>query len=265
MDAGRSFRLGLSALAGAGVGACPAVAQGPGPGPFHVSLGYDGRLILKVLDIEVEATAAAQSYSASARLRSLGVLAAFKHFDTRAEARGRIAGGQAWPGTFHSQNLDGKANRRTDVVWSPETVTSTINPPVRSMGDPPATSAQKLEAIDPVSGVVRVALAAEPCGRTLRFFDGKQRYDLDFTTGAQARPDAREQRLGLTHPVHCAVKFREVAGFKKKPPSERNQGLKHPIAVGFARVGANGPWVISSASSQTPLGAATITLQRVKP
>jgi hypothetical protein len=64
--------------------------------------------------------------------------------------------------------------------------------------------------------------------------------------------------------VHCFVRFREVAGFKKKPPSERNQGLKHPIAIGFARVGANGPWVISSLSSETPLGAATIVLQRVK-
>ena len=106
------------------------------------------------------------------------------------------------------------------------------------------------------------ALAAEPCGRTLRLFDGKQRYDLDFGPGAPAKTDAREQRLGLTHAVHCSVRFREVAGFKKKPPTERNQGLKHPIAIGFARVGENGPWVVSSAQANTPLGDATIPASR---
>ncbi len=254
----------LAALAGSALGAIPASAQGPGPGPFRLSLGYDGRLILKVLDIQVEETAAAEGFTAQVKLRSSGVLRAFRPFDTHAEARGRIVHGEAWPGTFHAQNVDSKANRHTDVAWTGSDVVATLNPPVHSMGEPPADRAQKLEAVDPVTGVVRMALAAEPCGRTLKLFDGKQRYDLDFTPGSAARADAREQRLGLTGAVHCFVRFREIAGFKKKPPSERNQGLKHPIAVGFARVGVNGPWVVSSLSSETPLGAATVVLQRVK-
>lgn len=264
MDAGRPLRPHLAALIAAALLALPAKAQGPGQASFHLTLGYDGRLILKVLDIQVEETASATGYSASARMKSSGVLAAFKPFDTRADARGRIAQDQAWPGTFHSQNIDSKANRRTTVVWTGTDVVSTITPPVHSMGDPAADRAQKLEATDPVTGVVRVALAAEPCGRILRVFDGKQRYDLDFTPGVAAKPDGREHRLGLTGAVHCTVRFREVAGFKKKPPSERNQGLKHPIAITFARVGANGPWVISAVASETPLGSATITLQRLK-
>ena len=132
------------------------------------------------------------------------------------------------------------------------------------MGDPPADRAQKFEATDPLTALVRLTLAAEPCGRTLKIFDGKQRYDLEFTPGVPAKTDGREQHLGLVGAIHCSVRFREVAGFKKKPPSERNQGLKRPIALRFAHLGAGGPWVISSATSETPLGAATITLQRVK-
>ena len=265
MDARRSLRPLLAALIGAALVTLPAKAQGPGRGPFHLSLGYDGRLILKVLDVQIEESVTAQGYTASTRIRSFGMLRAFRPFDTRADARGRLAQGQAWPGSFHSQNLDSKANRRTDVAWTGSDVVATLAPPVRSLGDPPADRAQKLEAIDPETGIVRVALATEPCGRTMKFFDGKQRYDLDFTPGVAARIDAREQRLGLSGAVHCSVRLREVAGFKKKPPSERNQGLKHPIAIAFARVGANGPWVISSLASETPLGSATIVLQRVKP
>ena len=262
MRVSRSTKSVLAALAGAGFLALPAQAEGPGS--LRLSLGYDGRLILKVLDIQVDETTNGPGFAASVRIRSYGVLRAFKPFDTAAEARGRLSAGQAWPGTFHAQNYDSKANRRTEVAWTGSDVSVTLTPPVRSMGDPPATLAQKLEATDPVTGVVRIALSAPPCGRTMRFFDGKQRYDLDFTAGADARPDAREQRLGLMSPVHCQVRFREVAGFKKKPPSERNQGLKHPIEIGFARVGAGGPWVVSSATSNTPLGDATILLQRLK-
>jgi hypothetical protein len=265
MDAGRPLRPFLAAaLAGAALWALPAAAQGPGPGPFRLSLGYDGRLLFKVLDIQVEEEATAQGFTAHARLKSSGPLAAFKHFDTHAEGHGRIAQGQAWPASFQVQNLDSKANRRTEVAWSASDVISTITPPVHSMGEPPADRAQKLEAVDPLTALVRLNLAGEPCGRTLKVFDGKQRYDLEFTSGVAAKTDAREQHLGLTGAVHCFVRFREVAGFKKKPPAERNQGLKHPIVIGFAHLGAGGPWVISSASSETPLGAATITLQRVR-
>ncbi|HEY3814847.1 MAG TPA: DUF3108 domain-containing protein [Caulobacteraceae bacterium] len=263
-DARRPLRPFLPALAGAALWALPAGAQGPGPEPFHLSLAYDGQLILKVLDIQVEETATATGYSGQVRLKSSGVLAAFKRFDTRADAQGRLGQGQAWPSAFHSQNVDSKANRRTTVAWTGSDVVATLSPPVHSMGDPPADGTQKLEAVDPVTGVLRLALAAEPCGRTLKLFDGKQRYDLDFGPGSAARIDTRELRLGLSGAVHCSVRFREVAGFKKKPEAERNQGLKHPIAITFARAGANGPWVISSVSSQTPLGSATITLQRVQ-
>jgi hypothetical protein len=159
-------------LAGAALWALPAAAQGPGPGPFRLSLGYDGRLILKVLDIQVDEAVTAEGFTASTHLRSSGILRAFRPFDTRAEAHGHIAHGEAWPGTFHSQNFDSKANRRTDVAWTGSDVVATLTPPVRSLGEPPADRAQKLEAIDPETGVVRVALAAQPCGRTMKYFDG---------------------------------------------------------------------------------------------
>ena len=54
----------------AGLTALPAAAQAPGPQHFHLSLGYDGRLLVKVLDMQVDETAEGAGFSSTVRLRS---------------------------------------------------------------------------------------------------------------------------------------------------------------------------------------------------
>ncbi len=102
------------------------------------------------------------------------------------------------------------------------------------------------------------------CGRSYLFFDGKQLYALDFGPPTDTAPATREQRLGLQGAFLCDVRYREVAGVKKKPPSKRNQGLQHPIELRFARLGADGPLLITRLSAETPLGRASIDLERVQ-
>ena len=102
------------------------------------------------------------------------------------------------------------------------------------------------------------------CGRSYLFFDGKQLYALDFGPASDATLNAREQRLGLTSPFRCEVRYREVAGFRKKPPNKKNQGLNHLIELEFARLGAGGPLLIVSLRAETPLGHGTIDLTRVQ-
>ena len=82
--AGLAAALAL-ALAGA------ARAQGPAT-PVRLSLGYDGRLYIKVMDLHFDEQATPDGFGAAAGLRSYGVLAAFKKFDIKASARGRIEG-----------------------------------------------------------------------------------------------------------------------------------------------------------------------------
>jgi hypothetical protein len=263
----RSGRLALAGLVSAALAlGVPAAAEGPGS--FRLGLDYSGRLVVKVLEIHVDATVQPAGFGAAARLRSSGVLDAFRHVDVRSEAEGRIVRGRAEPLSFHHQNLDGKSNRRVRASWTGQDVAVEAQPafPVRP-GDPPASRAERLEAVDPLTGLMRLTLAEAPgdlCRGTLKLFDGKQRYDLDFVARQPGVLNAREKRLGLTDPVRCQVRLREVAGFKKKPPAERNQGLKHPVLIGFAQLGAAGPWVISYLAAATPLGAATIELERVR-
>jgi hypothetical protein len=115
---------------------------------------------------------------------------------------------------------------------------------------------------------MRMTLAsnqATPCGGGSHlFFDGKQLYSLDFGAGvAGGELLDNQQRLHLTNLVRCSVRYREVAGFKAKPPEQRNQGLKRAIEVTFAQAGVGGPWVMALMRAETPLGPAYVELRRI--
>ncbi len=246
---------------------CPsAAAAQTGDSELTLSLGYDGRLLLKVLEINVEERSNSSGFGASARLSSWGILAAFKHVEERATSQGRIVDGAPRPETFDYQNLGGKTHRKVHTAWSDTDVAMTADPPFTGLGEPPATHEQKMSAADPLTALVRMTLNASRqtvCRRSYLLFDGKQLYALDFSNQRDMAQTGAESHLGLVNHFRCDVRFREVAGFKKKPPDKRDQGLQRPINVDFAQVAAGGPWVISSLHAQTPLGWAVIELKRL--
>jgi hypothetical protein len=254
-------------LSGPAAWAAAPATPAPPTGELRLSLGYDGRFLVKVLDIEVQVRADRTGFGADAQLTSTGILALIKHIHQVASSQGPIVDGEPAPHVFETQHLSGKTHRRIRTVWSDGQVSMAADPPFGSLGDPPANAQQKLAAADPLTQLMRLTLAGgreKSCARSYLFFDGKQLYALDFGPPADSRLDPREQRLGLSGAFECDVRFREVAGFKKKPPSKRNQGLDHPIALRFARLGPGGPLLIISLSSDTPLGTASIDLERIQ-
>ena len=243
-----------------------AAARAQDDRPLTLSLGYEGRLIFHVLDVEVVEHATTDGFSSESDLTSAGILAALKHIRQHAASRGRIVDGAPEPGVFETQNLAGKTKRHVQAVWGQHDVSTSASPAYANLGDPPASLQQKLQASDPLTALVRMTIRGSretTCQRSYLFFDGKQLYALDFGPVEDAPPSAREQRLGLTDHFRCEVRFREVAGFNKKPADRRNQGLERPIRVDFGQVGQGGPWVISGLHAQTPLGWASIELDRL--
>ncbi len=243
-------------------------AQAQPTAPLKLSLGYDGRFYIKVLEMTLEQEMDADSFRANTRINTWGLGAIVKKLDQRAASTGRIDGARALPGTFWHQNIDGKRDRRVTTQWRAGEVTTVSTPAYDSLGDPPASRAQKLTAADPLTQFVRItraSTAAGPCSGDTHFFDGKQLYDFDFARPRPGgEPSGREKGLGLVNPVVCEVQYREVAGFKKKPPEERSQGLKSAIVARFAQLGAGGPWLLSSLEAETKWGRANIDLRRLK-
>ncbi len=260
-----SFLIRSSLAAAAGALALTVPAEAQAPAKFRLNLGYDGKLLVKVLDITVDQEADNAGYSSVVRMRSYGVLSAFKKIQQTATANGAIDNGLARPRTFSQKNIDGDDTRAVRVSWTGGDVVTAAQPAYKNMGHPPASRAQKLEAVDPVTALLRVSLTdrqAQLCSGAWKFFDGKRRYNLVFSGRTASAPNAREAKLGLTEVVRCKVAYQEVAGFKRK--KEKNQGLRKPFDVSFARAGAGGPWVISSLTGSTPLGSAVIELARVR-
>ncbi|HEY2659055.1 MAG TPA: hypothetical protein VGI79_04990 [Caulobacteraceae bacterium] len=235
--------------------------------PLRLSLGYDGRLsVIKVLEMQFDQRVGPTGFSAGARLRSYGILAAFKHFDIRANAMGRIAAEEVQADQFGYINEDGKRRRQVQVNWRPDDVVATSQPAFGNLGDPPASREQRLAAADPLTQLMRITLAAaiKPCEGAPRLFDGKQLYELAFSGARADSPGDDLRALGVTHLVRCSVRYNEIAGFKKKPPSKRNGGLKGPISVAFGQMGQDGPWVLADVRADTPIGPADIALRRVQ-
>jgi hypothetical protein len=263
----RKLITGLALAAALLAPAAAAPASGGGDGDLRLALGYDGRLLIKVLDIEVEARADRTDFGVDAQLTSSGILALIKHIHQVARSQGRIIEGQPHPEDFETQNLGGKTRRKIHTVWKAGEVDTNADPAFANLGDPPPNPQQKRSAADPLTQLMRVTLDGSrerTCSRSYLFFDGKQLYALDFGPPADLPLGARETGLGLVSGFRCDVRYREVAGFSKTSGDKRNQGLNRPIQLDFARLGADGPLLITSLRAQTPLGWASIDLVRLQ-
>jgi len=251
--------------------ASPALAQSAAPvlteaRSMKLDLGYDGRLYIKVLDIQFNQTASPEVFTSKVRLVTYGLLRAFRKLDMRAFTQGRVVSGEPQSGSITHQNIDGKHNRKVTATWTGADVQTAAIPSYDNMGDPPATRIQRVTAADPLTNFMRMTLASSrdgPCQGKARFYDGKQLYELDFSGPRPYRLDNREKRFGLVNPLRCSVRYSEVAGFKKKPVDDKSGGLRRPITTDWAQVGVGGPWVLSSLSAETPLGDAVIELARM--
>jgi hypothetical protein len=251
-----------------------APAQPPADEGVRMSLDYDGMLYplnlvpVKVLVVHADGRSSLTSYNASVAMRSYGILRAFKHIDITAQAAGRVDGERRpHPETFSYLHHDGKRIRNVHVVWSPNDVSMTSTPPFHDMGTPVPTLAQKLEADDPLSQFVSLALATTPsgvCGAPDRFFDGKQLYALEFTHGEATKLSPAQAKLGFSRAMRCTIKYVEIAGFNPKPPDKRDQGLRSPITMVFGQLGPTGPWVIIDINAETVIGYADIALRGIR-
>ncbi|MEM6627715.1 MAG: DUF3108 domain-containing protein [Pseudomonadota bacterium] len=162
------------------------------------------------------------TYLIRTRARTAGIAAWFSDYSSWLDASGYVTADGLKPQLYKANDDDGKKNRKVTVEHQDEDVRVEIIPEFGDLGDPAATLEQKLEAMDPLSALMNLALGPDateddPCRGTARVFDGKQRYNLhlslrfhgDFQEGAWNGPA-----------YFCKVEYEQVAGFKKKTDEE---------------------------------------------
>jgi len=248
--------------------AAPSQAQTPAAptsSDLNLSLTYDGRLYVKILSVELEQQAGQSDFQTRMRVLAQGPLALFKKLDVLATSRGAVEQGAAKPATFNYVSKSGSKQRTLSADWTGRDVETNATPAFSNMGVPPATRSQRLESADPLTALMRMALADQPCSGSARIYDGKQRYNLNMSRLGAGKLNDDQKAMGLENPIRCLAKYEKVAGFKpNKTAAEQDAVSMRDMTISFARVGAEGPWVISSLSIDTGLGAAQLKLARMK-
>lgn len=257
----------VAAAFGAIVLAGPAAGQGqpatvptsaPAAAPRVMEVDYDIRLgVMGVVgEAKMRITVNGGAYSAQLTRQATGVArwAVGNAQDYVLTARGALTGDGTRPATYERKG--GKRGRVVQVAFTGADVVTTATPALGSMGNPPATRAQKLEAVDDLSAFVAMAFegGAQPCTRTVKVFDGRQRYDLAMTPNGAIRVDTRGFR---GQAQRCSVAYRPVAGFTDPV---RSSG---PMTFVFAPIAPN-VWAPTQIETKTEDGeTAVLSARRV--
>ena len=109
-----------------------------------------------------------------------------------------------------------KKGRNVTIDYGPNNSPNVkIEPRYGSMGRPPATEAERSEAIDAISAIMQLMMTGHtlgdtPCTGTIKVFDGKQRYNLNLKNVGTEKITQSSYR-GQT--VRCEVLMENVSGY----------------------------------------------------
>lgn len=232
----------------------------------HITITMVGHIgMFKALNMRLDDDRGVNDYRISTRMVSGGWAVLFKHFDTRASVSGVRAGDSLRPTTLTHQNLDGKKNRKTIATWTGDDVRTEADPDYGDMGSPPATKAQRAEAVDPMTALARLTATApaEACKATLHVYDGKQRYDLALRPLGVDTLSKGESPALPGPSFKCEMKYREIAGFKKKD-NPQDEKFRTPITVWISALPGSDRYVIVRLKADMGFASAVIKATKIE-
>ncbi|MAK59642.1 MAG: hypothetical protein CMK09_01565 [Ponticaulis sp.] len=184
-----------------------------------------------------DTTLTGNTYRINSRVKTTGLADVFVGYDMRVSASGYVLDDGLETYNYISQNYDGKKNRRVEMTYGADDVAMTATPRFGDLGDPAATPAQKLEALDPLSSIIDIAFQprdpSNPCGGPMKLFDGKQLTYLNLTYQGEADIKTEAWR---GKGIECFVNMERVAGYEKGEKGKNLSGIDGPMRMYFAEV-----------------------------
>jgi len=182
-------------------------------------------------NIGIKSSFNGNGYSAVSRLKTAGVVNSFYEAIIDATSVGTVAGAGLLPQKYDSNTNNEKQNQKVALAYSASGIQLFSDPPYNT-DKYPVTDEQKRGTLDPLSGLVYslsgVSITAEkPCGETVRVFDGRRRYDIEFKFAGQ---DKLKTDGGYSGPaIKCIVTYKQLAGFKPN----LNKGRALPVITAW--------------------------------
>ena len=206
-----------------------------------------------------------QTYKIKGNVKTTGLADVLIDYDLNLAASGYVHPDQLKTYAFVSQNNDGKKNRRVNLKYLGDDFEMVATPRFGNLGDPEATREQVLDAQDPVTALISLALAprpadGNPCGGPVKIFDGRQLTHLHMSNHGlkSVRTDAWSGQAW-----ECHIRMDKVAGYKAGEKNrETLSGIDGPLRIWFAPL-PNGATVPVKIEAETD-DIGTVTLQTSK-
>jgi hypothetical protein len=160
------------------------------------------------------------SYSARAHFETGGVVGVFWKSVIDASVIGAVGAQSIAPALYdsHSKNRN-RPLQQVKLTYENNDPSTFADPPY-SLTDFPVTQEQKRGALDPMSAITSIlvgerATATNPCGNGVKVFDGRRRYDINFTY-------LKDEPVRLTNGLFngnahlCQIHYNQIAGYDQK-------------------------------------------------
>ncbi len=195
-----------------------------------------------------------EGYNTTSHFETSGIVSVFWQAKIEASSSGQMAPHALTPAVYDSLYQRGADKKeRVKVSFAVADPTVDADPPYNTT-QYPVTEQQKKEAVDPVSAVTLILTglksdATNPCGTVAPVFDGRRRYNIEFTYIKDEKTDV-DTPLGTNGKAHlCQLHYHQIAGFK---PKILKEGKSFPPIYG---------WFVDVPSPNAPNGHYEIALK----
>ncbi|HEY1962350.1 MAG TPA: DUF3108 domain-containing protein [Rhizomicrobium sp.] len=210
-------------------------------------------------------------YTTSSHFETSGIISAFWQSIIDASSTGQLSPHGVSPTLYDSFYRRGQKHQRVKLTYAADGMPTTVADPPYNQNKYPVTDAQKKEGLDPLGAATAVLAgihesADNPCGTVAPVFDGRRRYNIEFTW-------LRDEDVKLDNGLYsgkahlCQLHYNQIAGFK---PKILKEGRALPPAFGwFAEIPSaaapNGHYLLPlKLWTSTGFGTATATLSQMK-
>ena len=207
------------------------------------------------------------TYSIKGKVKTTGLADILVNYDLDLAASGYVRDDHLETYAYVSQNDDGNKNRRVEMTYGSDDVDMTAKPKFGSLGEPPATPAQKLEARDPLTAFLGHAFipreaGEDPCGPPMKIFDGRQLTWLSFENQGKEKI----KTAGYEGDAYeCYVTMDRVAGYEKDEINTDNlSGINGPLRMWMAPLPNGTVMPVRIRADTDEIGTVTLQVSKLK-
>ena len=207
------------------------------------------------------------TYAIRGKVKTTGLADILVNYDMELAASGYVRDDHLQTYAYVSQNNDGKKNRRVEMTYGSSDVAMTAKPAFGNLGEPPATPAQKLDALDPLTaflghGFVPREAGEDPCGGPMKIFDGRQLTWLSFENHGMKNVKTDGYR---GEAYECHVTMDKVAGYKKGEANKDTlTGIDGPLKMWMAPLPNGAVMPVKIQADTNDIGTVTLQVSKLK-